>query len=84
VWAIHTVPAAQRRFQLTIESNAKDPLTVTVSLAARLLGMWVIRPGEPTVVALPRAGKATLRWRAEDGKETTREVVVIGPGQVRL
>ena len=84
VWCIHTVPTESRRFQLTIEPRAKGPLTVTVSLAARALGMWVARPGEPTVIALPKAGKVTLRWKEADGTPKTREVVVTGRAQVQL
>jgi hypothetical protein len=84
VWAIFGESKEPRRFQLTAETAGKDLLTVTVCLGPRPLGIWVIRPGEPTTIGLPKAGKATLRWKAPDGTEVTRDVVVAAPTRVKL
>ena len=84
VWVIFGEASEPRPFHLTAETAGKDPLTVSVFLGERLLGIWVVRPGEPAAIALPRAGKATLRWKAADGTETARDVVVMAPARVKL
>jgi hypothetical protein len=84
VWVIFGEAKEPRRFHLTVTSAGQDPLTVTASLGQRELGIWVVRPGEPAVIGLPRAGKAALRWKAPDGTGTTRDAVVTGPAKAQL
>jgi hypothetical protein len=84
VWAILGEAQQPRRFHLTVETAGKDPLTVSVSLGPRPIGIWVVRPGEPESIGLPKAGKATLRWKSADGTEATRDVIVTGPKRVKL
>lgn len=82
IWAIFAVPTEPRRFQLTVESATTT--TLTVLLGQREIGMWVMRPGEPTTIGLPKAGKVTLRWQTADEKEVQRDVVVTMPTRVIL
>lgn len=82
IWAMFTVPTQPRRFQITVESAA--PVALTVAMGTRNLGIWVLRPGEPTTIALPRAGKASLKWRGPDGAPATKDVVVVNPARVKF
>ena len=84
VWVIYGQPRRTRRFCLTVETGAKGPLTVTASLGKRPLGIRVVRPGRPTTISLPRAGKVTLSWKNADGTAETRDVVVTGPVRASL
>lgn len=84
VWVVFSEDQAARRFHLTAENAGADPLTVNVWLGERRLGIWVVRPGEPASIDLPRAGKVTLRWRAAGGEHRTREVVVTTPTRVKF
>lgn len=77
VWAALTEPDRLRRFAVTTSGPpASEPVTVSVSMGTRLLGMHVVRPGQPTTLALPRAGKVTLSWKTADGKDVSRPMVV--------
>jgi hypothetical protein len=84
LWAMLTESPEPRRFALTasLADGARDPLTVTVVSGGRALGLWVIRPGEPVALALPKAGKTSLKWKTADGKDTSRDVVVLNPTRV--
>ena len=84
VWVIFGEATEPRECQMTVETAGRIPLTVTVSFGKRPLGMWVVRPGEPTVISLPEAGKATLRWKSADGTAASRNVVVEAPTRVKL
>jgi hypothetical protein len=82
VWAIYGESKDARKFQMTVE--AAQPVVLTVLLGQRVIGMWALRPGEPTVIGLPKAGKVMLRWRSSDGKEASKDMVVTAPARVRL
>jgi hypothetical protein len=84
VWAIFGETESPRKLQITASRGGADPLTVTVSMGQRLIGIWVIRPGEPAAIGLPRAGKVTLRWKTADGTEASKDVIVASPAQVKL
>jgi hypothetical protein len=84
LWVIFGAAEEPRRFHLTAETAGRDPLTVSVFLGDRRLGIWVVRPGQPAAIALPAAGKVTLRWRAPDGTPQGRDVVVTDPTRVKL
>ncbi len=77
VWAVFTEPDRVRRFALTVAgAPVRGPLTVSLSLGDRLLGMHVLRPGEPATLALPEAGRAVLAWKTKSGNTASRNVVV--------
>ncbi len=84
VWAMLGDPLNTRRFRVEAEVTGNAPLTVTVTLGGRRLGVWVLRPGQPRTIAVPRAGKATFSWETPDGEARTRDVVVAGPTRVKL
>lgn len=84
-YLLGAAPAA-RRFHLTavLDGSLGSPLTVSVSLGKRQLGIHVLRPGEPASIALPMAGRAALRWKMPDGGDTQREATVVAPGKISL
>jgi hypothetical protein len=86
VWAVFGEEERSRRFQavVSLADPAGGPLTVTAVMGKRRLGMWVIRPGEPTTVNLPRAGPLNLRWKRSDGTSASRALVVTRPTPVAL
>ncbi len=78
-----TEPGRRRRFALRLTAPpAAGPMTVTVSLGKRALGIYVLRPGEPTTIALPGAGRARLDWKTPEGAEVSRHVVVVRPTDI--
>ncbi|MFP4054650.1 MAG: FG-GAP repeat domain-containing protein, partial [Phycisphaerae bacterium] len=80
LWALLTEPSRPRRFALTTAAPAhRGPMTVSLVQNAKLLGVHVLKPGEPTTLALPRAGRAELKWKTPDGREASRAVVVTRP-----
>jgi hypothetical protein len=84
LWAIFGEADRPRRMTLTVGAGATGPLTITVALGKRALGTRVVRPGEPALIHLPRAGKVTLRWKARDGAAARRDVIVAGPTRIDL
>lgn len=86
VWAIFGQANESRRFQVAVSlaDAASGPLAVTAVMDQRPLGIWVIRPGEPTTISVPLAGKLTLRWKQPDGTGASRDVVVVRPTAVAL
>jgi len=66
-----------RSLVLTLHPRQTGPLTVTVRDGGRCRGMYVVRPGAPTMVGRPKAGPVTLQWIGPDGKARARTVVVV-------
>jgi hypothetical protein len=54
-------------------------MTVSVSGSKRLLGVHVLRPGLPTTLSLPRAGRVKLSWKTPAGQAVSRNFVVARP-----
>ncbi len=80
VWAVLTEPDRLRRFAVTVGVRAEsEPVTLRAAMGSRGLGMYVVRPGCPQTIVLPRAGKLTLSWKSADAKKRSREVVVTRP-----
>jgi hypothetical protein len=59
-------------------------VNVRINLGPRNLGVWVVRPGELTVVTLPEAGEVTLRWKTPSGETVTRNVAVMELVRLKL
>jgi hypothetical protein len=53
-------------------------------MGQRRLGTWVIRPGMPTIIGMPKAGPLTLLWKRADGTPESRNLVVIRPTPIAL
>ena len=86
VWVVFGESERSRRFQavVSLADPAGGPLSVTALMGERRLGIWVIRPGEPTIVNLPRAGPLKLQWKQMDGTPVSRDVIVTRPTPVAL
>jgi hypothetical protein len=86
IWTIFGDGKGAKRVMLTasMPPDAVNPLTVTVSMGQRAIGMYVVRPGEPTQICLPRTGKVSLMWKSLDGKTVSREIVVLAPKRIVL
>jgi hypothetical protein len=86
VWTLYGKATAGRRTPVTVTlaDAARGPLTVTALMGGRRLGLWIVRPGEPAVIGVPKAGRLTLQWKGADGALATRELVVAAPTAVAL
>jgi hypothetical protein len=81
VWVRFGESERSRRFQaiVSLADPASGPRTVTAVMGRRRLGTWVIRPGMPTIIGMPKAGPLTLRWRRADGTPESRGLVIVRP-----
>lgn len=86
VWVVFGESERSRRFQAvaSLADPAGGPLGVTALMSQRRLGIWVIRPGEPTTINLPRPGPLKLQWKQADGNAVSRDVIVTRPTPVAL
>jgi hypothetical protein len=86
VWVLFGESERSRRFQaiVSLADPASGPRTVTAVKGERRLGIWVIRPGTPTVIGTPQAGPRTLRWKQPNGTPKSRDLVVVRPTPVAL
>lgn len=62
-----------------LQVSAAAPVTVTVRDRNRVVGMYVVRPGQPVAIARPQAGAVTLEWRDAAGRPASQQVVVVKP-----
>jgi hypothetical protein len=83
VWALFGGRQAESRpltLTLTAPAGARGPLTVSVKTSEnkieRRLGMYVVRPGMPAVVARLNPGPVEFEWNAPDGKRVSKTVVL--------
>jgi hypothetical protein len=82
------------RRRLTVAPNAAavSPVTVTAAMTNRRLGTWVVRPGQPVTIGIPRAGPVELQWSAPDTGPvklkavvtTSKSITLEGPGTAGL
>ncbi len=75
-----------RRARLTVAlpEGAAGPVTMTVRVKDRPVGLYVIRPGRPVVVNRPAPGPVTLAWKEADGTPRARPVILVRPARVEL
>jgi hypothetical protein len=71
---------SRRNCTLTLPASSRGPVTVTVRDDKRVAGMYVVRPGVPTLVGRAEAGPMVLGWLAPNGRPVQREVVVLDQG----
>jgi hypothetical protein len=84
MWFIAGEGTEPQPFQLRLTTAQSGPVNVRINLGPRNLGVWVVRPGEVTVVTLPEAGEVTLRWKTPSGEPVTRNVPVLEPVRLKL